>query len=162
MKSLLIDLSELKGKQIKQKERVQIVKAAGYPGYDKYLDSKAEQPERYGICRTEAAQRAVDAVATAQNGVETKKERKRTGDRHKVKNRISFRPKHEAEFRWALAVLDLTPTEWLRKQERAAIHAANAKKEAPADAANTDKGAYKYRACKAAWKAVVINDTRAG
>lgn len=126
---------------MKQKERVQIVNAAGYPGYDKYLDSKAEQPERYGICRTEAAQRAVDAVATAQNGGEVKKERKRTGDRHKVKNRISFRPKHEAEFRWALDVLGLTPTEWLRKQERAAIRAA--KKKAPGDAANIDKGACK-------------------
>lgn len=63
---------------------------------------------------------------------------RRPGDRHKGKKRVSFRPKHQDEFFWALAVLDMTPTEWLRRQEKALIKAA--KRKAPASAGTECKG----------------------
>lgn len=51
-----------------QKECVQVVRAAGFSGYDKSLDSKANNPGKYGVQRTAEAQAALDAVATARNG----------------------------------------------------------------------------------------------
>lgn len=66
---------------------------------------------------------------------------RRPGDRHKGKKRISFRPEHPDEFFRALAVLDLTPTQWLRKQEKALLRLA--KRKAPASAATEDKGVKK-------------------
>lgn len=54
-----------------QKECVQVVRAAGFSGYDKSLDSKANNPGKYGVQRTAEAQAALDAVATARKYVNT-------------------------------------------------------------------------------------------
>ena len=99
-----------------QKECVQVVRAAGFSGYDKSLDSKANNPGKYGVQRTAEAQAALDAVATARNGGLTVKQCKRSGDRHKLPHRISARFTRE-----------------LLREE--------AKKKAPAGAANTNRGA---------------------
>lgn len=66
---------------------------------------------------------------------------KRPGDRHKAKWRLTYRPKREAEFAWALAVLGMTPTEWFRKYEALAIQ--RAKKKAQAEDRSFDEGACK-------------------
>ena len=88
--------------------------------------------ELYGV--------APQAVATYQEGLLPAGASKRTGDRHKSTVRVSFRPKPPGEFLHALEILGLTPTEWLRKQEKAAIRAA--KRKAPAGLPS-DKGASK-------------------
>lgn len=67
---------------MKQKDRVRIVREAGYKGYDKSLDSKCENPQKYGVRRLDEAQ-AHRAVPTAPEGVLTGGQGKRTGDRHK-------------------------------------------------------------------------------
>lgn len=56
---------------MKQKDRVRIVREAGYKGYDKSLDSKCENPQKYGVRRLDEAQAAIEAVATAPEGVLT-------------------------------------------------------------------------------------------
>ena len=76
---------------MKQKDRVRIVREAGYKGYDKSLDSKCENPQKYGVRRLDEAQAAIEAVATAPEGVLTGGQGKRTGDRHKPCARISHR-----------------------------------------------------------------------
>lgn len=76
---------------MKQKDRVRIMREAGYKGYDKSLDSKCENPQKYGVRRLDEAQAAIEAVATAPEGVLTDKQGKRTGDRHKPSARISHR-----------------------------------------------------------------------
>ena len=50
---------------MKQKDRVRIVREAGYKGYDKSLDSKCENPQKYGVRRLDEVQAAIEAVATA-------------------------------------------------------------------------------------------------
>lgn len=57
---------------MKQKDRVRIVREAGYKGYDKSLDSKCANPQKYGVRRLDEAQAAIEAVATAPDGVLTK------------------------------------------------------------------------------------------
>ncbi len=54
-----------------QKQRVQIVRAAGCKGYDKSLDSKVSHPDKYGVTWTPYAKGALEAVATAQDGAES-------------------------------------------------------------------------------------------
>lgn len=76
---------------MKQKDRVRIVREAGYKGYDKSLDGKCENPQKYGVRRLDEAQAAIEAVATAPEGVLTGRQGKRTGDRHKPSARISHR-----------------------------------------------------------------------
>ena len=76
---------------MKQKDRVRIVREAGYKGYDKSLDSKCANPQKYGVRRLDEAQAAIEAVATAPDGVLTKAQGKRTSDRHKPCARISHR-----------------------------------------------------------------------
>ena len=43
---------------MKQKDRVRIVREAGYKGYDKSLDSKCENPKKYGVRRLDEVQAA--------------------------------------------------------------------------------------------------------
>lgn len=74
-----------------QKERVQVLRAAGYKGYDKYLDSKVAIPDKYGVTWTDAAQSALDAVATAQESAKKTAAANRPCDRHKHKGRITAR-----------------------------------------------------------------------
>ena len=69
---------------MKQKDRVRIVREAGYKGYDKSLDSKCENPQKYGVRRLDEAQAAIEAVATAPEGVLTGRQGKRTGDRQQA------------------------------------------------------------------------------
>lgn len=45
-----------------QKE-AQAIRDAGFPGYDKNLNSKCKRPEYYGICRVKEAQEALDALS---------------------------------------------------------------------------------------------------
>lgn len=83
-----------------QKERVQTLRAAGFRGYDKSLDSKACRPEYYGVRRTDAADAALQAVATAQDGAGAPgKGKARPCDRHRHKGRISARMPHEQMLR---------------------------------------------------------------
>lgn len=88
-----------------QKECVQVVRAAGFSGYDKSLDSKANNPGKYGVQRTAEAQAALDAVATARNGGLPAKQCKRSGDRHKLPHRISARFTREQAERIKEAVI---------------------------------------------------------
>ena len=64
---------------MKQKDRVRIVREAGYKGYDKSLDSKCENPQKYGVRRLDEAQAAIEAVATAPEGVLTGRQGKLDG-----------------------------------------------------------------------------------
>lgn len=83
-----------------QKQRVQIVRAAGCKGYDKSLDSKASNPDKYGVTWTQHARTAIEAVATARNGAESDAKANsptRAKDRHRHKGRVSARmPKEQA------------------------------------------------------------------
>ena len=54
---------------MKQKDRVRIVREAGYKGYDKSLDSKCANPQKSGVRRLDEVQAAIEAVATAADGV---------------------------------------------------------------------------------------------
>lgn len=83
-----------------QKQRVQIVRAAGCKGYDKSLDSKVSHPDKYGVTWTPYAKAALEAVATARDGARAQAEDnipKQTSDRHRHKGRVSARmPKEQA------------------------------------------------------------------
>lgn len=74
-----------------QKERVHVLRAAGYKGYDKYLDSKVMRPAKYGVTWTDSAKTALDAVATAQESEKAEAIQKRPVDRHKHKGRLTAR-----------------------------------------------------------------------
>lgn len=84
---------------------------------------------------------APQEVATYPEGDLQDKASKLPGDRHKSSVRVSFRPAQPALFMRALEILGLTTTEWMRRQEKAAIRAA--KRKAPDEAGPLDKGAKK-------------------
>ena len=113
---------------------------------DKALYSKLETGKVFPNVITRASMAkmfgvAPQEVATYPESVLQDTASKRPGDRHKVKWRITYRPKREAEFAWALAVLGMTPTEWFRKYEALAIQ--RAKKKAQAEDRSFDEGACK-------------------
>lgn len=128
-----------------QKERVRIVRDAGFAGYDKSLDSKCAKPEKYGVCRVEAAQAAVEAVATTQKGVFAYAKGKRTEDRHKPCARISHRlsvDRHE-QIRQAVKVCGYgTVQNWLETCVYRLLTEAG-KRKSPAGAGTSDKGTSK-------------------
>lgn len=86
--------------ELTQKQRVQIVRAAGCKGYDKSLDSKVSHPDKYGVTWTPYAKAALEAVATARDGAESEAKANnptRAKDRHRHKGRVSARmPKEQA------------------------------------------------------------------
>lgn len=126
-----------------QKECVQVVRAAGFSGYDKSLDSKANNPGKYGVQRTAEAQAALDAVATARNGGLTAKQCKRSGDRHKLPHRISarFTCEQAERIKEAVKLCGYGTTQgWLNVCSYRLLRE-EAKKKAPAGAANTNRGA---------------------
>lgn len=103
---------------MKQKDRVRIVREAGYKGYDKSLDSKCENPQKYGVRRLDEAQADIEAVATAPEDVLTGKQGKRTGDRHKPGARISHRLPVERREQIRVAVITCgygTVQHWLER-----------------------------------------------
>lgn len=133
-----------------QKECVQVVRAAGFSGYDKSLDSKANNPGKYGVQRTAEAQAALDAVATARNGGLPAKQCKRSGDRHKLPQRISARvSKGQLErVKNAIEVCGYrTVQSWLGTCIYRLLDEAD-KKKAPAGAVNTNRGADKKSTSK--------------
>lgn len=130
---------------MKQKDRVRIVREAGYKGYDKSLDSKCENPRKYGVRRLDEAQAAIEAVATAPEGVLTGKQGKRTGDRHKPCARISHRMPVERreQIRAAVEVCGYgTVQNWLETCVYRLLTEAG-KRKAPAGAGTSDKGSMK-------------------
>lgn len=125
-----------------QKERVRIVRDAGFAGYDKSLDSKCAKPEKYGICRVEVAQAAVEAVATTKKGVFAYAKGKRSADRHKPCARISHRLSLERreQIRLAVEVCGYgTVQNWLETCVYRLLTEAG-KRKAPAGAGTSDKG----------------------
>lgn len=126
-----------------QKECVQVVRAAGFSGYDKSLDSKANNPGKYGVQRTAEAQAALDAVATARNGGLPAKQCKRSGDRHKMPHRISARfTREQAErIKEAVKLCGYGTTQgWLNVCSYRLLRE-EAKKKAPASAGTDNRGA---------------------
>ena len=116
----------------------------GRIGMDKALYSKMENGIVYPNSEdrdklADVLDAPAQAVATYAEDAQTAKAASRPGDRHKVKRRVSFRPRKPEEFFRALEVLDMTPTEWLRRQEANAIRAA--KRKAPAGGGSPSKGA---------------------
>lgn len=73
------------------KERVKVLRTAGFTGYDRRLDSKVQKPDKYGVELTINANTALEAVATGLKSIETANECKRPSDRHKAAKRISHR-----------------------------------------------------------------------
>lgn len=127
-----------------QKECVQVVRAAGFSGYDKSLDSKANNPGKYGVQRTEAAQAALEAVATAKDGGIALKRSKRTADRHKLSQRITARvPKEQLKrVKSAVEICGYgTVQNWLGTCIYRLLHEAT--KNAPAGVVTTNRGAEK-------------------
>lgn len=130
---------------MKQKDRVRIVREAGYKGYDKSLDSKCENPGKYGVCRVEAAQAAVEAVATTPKGVFAYAKGKRTGDRHKPCARISHRLPVERREQIRAAVITCgygTVQHWLETCVYRLLTEAE-KRKSPAGAETSNKGSMK-------------------
>lgn len=128
-----------------KKECVQVVRAAGFSGYDKSLDSKANNPGKYGVQRTAEAQAALDAVATARNGGLPAKQCKRSGDRHKLPHRISARfTREQAErIKEAVKLCGYGTTQgWLNVCSYRLLRE-EAKKKAPASAGTDNRGADK-------------------
>lgn len=104
----------------------------GHIGMGKALYSKMENGIVYPNSEdrdklAEVLDAPAQAVATYAEDAQAAKAASRPGDRHKVKRRVSFRPRKPEEFFRALEVLDMTPTEWLRRQEANAIRAAKRK-----------------------------------
>ncbi len=71
------------------KEFVEIVRAVGFQKYDKTLHSKVERPEEYGIRLVSKAESTIKDFC--QNDVKPAKP-----DRHRLKQRVSFRPTNVA------------------------------------------------------------------
>lgn len=130
---------------MKQKDRVRIVREAGYKGYDKSLDSKCENPHKYGVRRLDEAQAAIEAVATAPEGVLTGRQGKRTGDRHKPCARISHRLPVERREQIRAAVITCgygTVQHWLETCVYRLLTEAE-KRKSPAGAGTSNKGSMK-------------------
>ena len=116
---------------MKQKDRVRIVREAGYKGYDKSLDSKCENPQKYGVRRLDEAQAA--------------KQGKRTGDRHKPCARISHRLPVERREQIRAAVITCgygTVQHWLVTCVHRLLTEAEERK-SPAGAGTSNKGSMK-------------------
>lgn len=117
----------------------------GHIGMDKALYSKMENGIVYPNSEdrdklAEVLDAPAQAVATYAEDAQAAKAASRAGDRHKVKRRVSFRPRKPEEFFRALEVLDMTPTEWLRSQERNLIRRATKKAPGAGGAADGSKG----------------------
>lgn len=89
-----------------QKERVEILHPI-FPGYDNPLDSKCQNPERYGVTRTRAAREALLGI------------KKKGSETYYLSTRMSR--EREAQFR---AAINKEPPEWLREQIDRAIEKA--------------------------------------
>lgn len=130
---------------MKQKDRVRIVREAGYKGYDKSLDSKCENPQKYGVRRLDEVQAAIEAVATAPDDVLTKAQGKRTSDRHKPCARISHRLPVERREQIRAAVITCgygTVQHWLETCVYRLLTEAE-KRKSPAGAGTSNKGSAK-------------------
>lgn len=75
-----------------RKEIVRVMKEQ-YPGYDKFLHSKAENPSKYGICRTKEAESYLKSIFGECYAEKAVRGRRRDG--HKLTCRISARMTNE-------------------------------------------------------------------
>lgn len=105
-------------------------------GMDKPLYSKLENGHVFP--NREDRKTIAALLKTSPGAVATYAER--AGDRHRQRVRVSFRPRDPAKLRWALEVLGLTATEWLRAQERNLIRRATKKAPGAGGAADGSKG----------------------